>query len=284
MQKLYAILITKNDHLIIESWMTRHAAGFDAVSVVDGSDHDATEIICRRYANVLYRKDPPGLITDQTLRHAAMQSLRPLLKANDWIFIAHPDEFLIHHPRQFMHVPTPLVLWLPLVVLPHPSERDMLLEQTRQAFDPSRVFQHYWWRTGQLPHCEFRMFQLVKPDHWDLESTQKSTTVIPPNYANLSVCSLFPLYFHYKIYDINLARYGANGLFVDSGLGTGLNHEVAGLDDLFFSEQRPWGDGYSSVAKQNNYILEQFGNPPHAVTGPNGRVKIVNDRGQCIHE
>jgi hypothetical protein len=283
MQKLYAILITKNDHAILNAWMDRHAKGFDAISVVDGSDGGESQAICAAYPNILYRKDPPGLITDQTLRHAAMESLRSMLKPNDWIFIAHPDEFLLHHPRQMMHVPMPLVLWLPLVVLPHPSERELALSLLGKAFNPSTVFQHYWWRQGQLPHCEFRMFRLVQTDQWDLKSEKKSTTVIPPNFAGLPVCNLFPLYFHYKIYDLDVSRYRSNGLFVDSGLGTGLNHPVSSLDDLFFDEHRIWGDGYQAFERQNPYIFKRFGNPPHGVTNAKGEVQIMNDDDLCIH-
>lgn len=267
----------------MKAWLDRHAAVFDAVSVVDGSDQPKTQEICAGYPNVLYRKDPAGLITDQTLRHAAMQSLRDRLKPDDWVFIAHPDEFLLHHPRQFMHISMPLILWLPLLVLPHPSERERALKHPGQPFDPSERFEHYWWRTGTLPHCEFRMFRWVKPDLWDTTSPKKSTTVIPPNYADLPVCNLFPLYFHYKIYDLNPARYEANGLFVDSGLGTGLNHSVCGLDDLFFDEHRPWGDGYNQFRKRDEQIVEQFGNPPHATAVEGGSFGVFNDQGNCIH-
>jgi hypothetical protein len=283
MSKLYAILLTKNDDLIIDSWLRRHASLFDAISVVDGSYGNHTEKSCKLYSNIIYRRDPVGLITDQTLRDAAMQSLRPTLRKDDWIFIAHPDEFVVHNPRDFTAIPMPLILWLPLLVLPHPSERELIETLGHRPFDPMLVFKHYWWRTGQLPHCEFRMFRWVLPDMWDLSNPKKSSSVIPPNYGNLAVCNILPIYFHYKLYNVDFRLYTANGKLVDSGLDTGLDRQLSRTEDLYFDETNPWGDGYIEFDNRISMIADRFGNPPRSIPDKKGAIQVVNDRSEPIH-
>lgn len=282
MPHLHALLLTKDDDLIIGAWLERHHHLFHRISVVDGSRGDRAERLCASYPNVLHRRDPPGLITDQTLRHAAFEQLRPHASPGDWIFIAHPDEFLIHDPRAFMGVEVNLMMWLPLPVLPHPSERAAWQASTDR--NPVPLFRHYWWRQGQLPHCEHRMWRWVKEPAWDLTSPRKSSTVIPVNYHDEAMSSGLPLYLHYKCFDLDVARYDSTGSSTVSGLNTGLPVGVRSLDDFFFDEQRPFGDGYFHCAPYTGpaAVFEQFGHPPLARQGQAG-LEVVNGRGLRIH-
>jgi Glycosyl transferase family 2 len=282
MPHLHAILLTKDDDLIIGSWLARHHGLFKWISVVDGSRSGATETLCATYENVIHRRDPAGLITDQTLRHAAFEQLRPNLAMGDWIFVAHPDEFLLHDPRSFMSIDANLMMWLPLPVLPHTSERSAW--ETAEVKNPVNLFKHYWWRQGSLPHCEHRMWRYVKEPVWDLQNPKKSSTVIPVNFHGESISSALPLYLHYKCFDLDVQRYDATGSSTVSGLNTGLPVAVNTIDDLFFDEQRPFGDGYFHCAPFQGVdgVFSQFGNPPMARQSAN-RLQVVNGSGQPIH-
>lgn len=282
MPHLHALLLTKDDDLIIGTWLARHHGLFRTISVVDGSRSDRTARLCAQYANTLHRRDPEGLITDQTLRHAAFEQLRPRLELGDWIFVAHPDEFLLHDPRSFMALESNLMMWLPLPVLPHTSDRAAWEASTDK--DPVQLFKHYWWRQGSLPHCEHRMWRYVREPVWDLQNPKKSTTVIPLNVHGESISSALPLYLHYKCFDLNVQRYDAAGSSKVSGLNTGLPVGVSTIDDFFFDQERPFGDGYFHCAPFTNSeaVFAQFGHPPIVQQGPDG-LQIVNGQGRPIH-
>ena len=175
------------------------------------------------------------------------------------------------------------MFWLPLLILPHPSEK--LVWQQTGGQRPAAIFQHYWWRTGQLPHCEERMWRFVKEPEWDIVSTQKSSMVIPINYHNEPHSTLLPLYFHYKCYDLHPGAYNEHGLSTKSNLNTGLPSTVKDVDNKFFDENNCIGEGYESYARRESMesILLQFGNPPQAIVLPDGTMQIVNNAGALIY-
>lgn len=279
--KLHAIMITRNDDLLIENWLDQHAALFDTIAVVDGSDSDFTKNACARIPHLRYTSDPEGLITDQTLRHHGFALIRDVVAMGDWIFIAHPDEFLIHNPRAFMERPENVMMWLPLHILPHPSEAEAW--RATGGRNPRGLFRHFWWRKGKPPHCEHRMWRMVKEPFWDLACEQKSTTVIPANYHNEPIGEVLPLQLHYKCVDLRLSCYREDGGFTNSGLGTGLLVTIQTDEDLFFDEQHPFEPGWQFARFESiNTLLERFGNPPRVAVLPSGEVVVVNNAGVSV--
>ena len=281
--KLYALMITKDDDLLIGDWLMRHSHLFDAIAVVDGSSSSVTENHARQYPNIVYTKDPPGLITDQTLRHAGYQLLAPYIRHGDWVFTAHPDEFLIHNPRSFMGITSHVMYWFPLVVLPHPSERDRYLQDDYRPVADQR---HYWWREGRLPHLEWRMWRVHKEPVWDLKLEKKSSFVMPVNYYNEPASALSPLYWHYKLPSLKLDLYSKDGKNLKSQLDTDLcGNQIESFDSMLFDESHIFGDGYNVFAKMTSdtEVLLRFGNPPRILKDPSGQFVIVNDAGQKVY-
>ena len=79
MQKVHCIVMTRNDDLIIEHWIKKHINVFDTISVVDGSDGDFTEQLCKQY-NILYTKDPTdNPFHEQYLREAAFKDRKSVV-------------------------------------------------------------------------------------------------------------------------------------------------------------------------------------------------------------
>lgn len=282
--KLFSILITRNDDLIIRPWLDRHYALFDRIAVIDGSDTQYTEQVCKEFQNVIHKKDPEGNITDQTLRAEGFDLLREFADFGDWFFVSHPDEFLIHDPRNFMGIKENLMLWLPLLVLPHPSEKQAFIDNN--DFDKIHAFEHFWWGTGKIPHCEYRMWRYCKDPIWDLESTKKSSSVIPINYHDEKIYGGLPLYFHYKCFDLKIDHYSEDGMFINrSRLETGLYHRINNFDDFFFDEARPYGHNYFNFQKfsSTEEIFIKFGNPPRLISTSDGNLSIINSQGQRIY-
>ncbi|WP_044563051.1 glycosyltransferase family 2 protein [Azospirillum sp. B4] len=282
--KLHAILITRNDDLIIEDWLERHHHMFDTIAVVDGSDGDFTRTACAPYPNIRYGTDPASPITDQTLRHHGFELLRGDITEGDWIFNAHPDEFLVHDPHSFMDLPWNLFLWLPLHILPHTSEMDAWHAMGGRR--PIALFRHFWWRRGRLPHCELRMWRFVREPVWDLENPKPSSEVIPMNYLGEPLPNCMPIYLHFKCYDPRPEMYEADGRAKRSQLETGVPGRSAG-EGFFFDEEHPYMEEgevwnvarFTSVAD----LLTRFGNPPRVIHDDQGKPHMVNHLGQGVH-
>jgi hypothetical protein len=279
--KLFCIALTKNDSSILRAWLDAHYFMFERIALVDGSTNEETANICSNYPTVIYCKDPPGLITDQTLRHHGFEQLRPFIQKGDWIFLGHPDEFLIHDPRHFMVNESIRYMWMPLLALPHPSEKNEILSQ-RGEYDPRSVMKYRWYRVGQLPHCENRMFRYDAELVWDLESPKKSSSTIPVNIHSVPLSRELPIYVHFKITNFQLDTYSDSGKLIDSGLDTGVDRTITNLDSLFFDETNVWGEGYNEFIHASDCPLSKFGDPPRIISEQN-KVLVVNSTGKIIH-
>jgi hypothetical protein len=279
--KLLGLLITKDDDLMVEDWFQENAGRFNSLAVVDGSTSDFTKQVCTNYANVRYTRDPDTHITDQTLRKHGWELLKEVAEIGDWVVICHVDEFFIHDPRDFAVDHANVVMWLPLVVLPHPSEAEGWIVSKKRR--PRHLFRHFWWRTTKAPHLEHRMFRYVKEVKWNTEIRKPSCGVIPHNYYDELVSPFAPLYYHYKLFNLDINAFTDDGLFAKSSLGTGVPRRMKGVEDLFFWEAAPFGDGYYAFDSEHTKILNRFGNPPRIkITTTDGAV-IVNDLDQILH-
>jgi hypothetical protein len=225
--------------------------------------------------------DPKCHITDQTLRHHGWQELEKIANFGDWIFICHVDEFYIHDPRTMTHLPGNVMLWMPLLILPHPTEAYGWIKSKDK--NPRKLFNHYWWRQGTLPHIEHRMWRYVKKPFWNIELRNPSCGTIPHNYIDELIAEQVPLYFHYKCYDLSFNNYRKDGSNAKSSLNTGLPRKVNGFDDLFFDENKPFEDGYFNFDRDASKIFLKFGNPPRIRLDPTGGCVLINDSNELIH-
>jgi len=271
---LYSILITRNDHLIAESWLKKHSCIFDQISVVDGSEGDITKSICSEYDNVIYSRDSEigievnGTNANQLLRQFAFSKLVPFLLVGDWVCVSHFDEFYYHDPRKIIPALEPnadLVIFNVLNFMPHPSEKDKALEQyLKGSYDPTKVFNYYWYRSDSSSYSdkfglEHRMFKVLPEMHWNQGIHDR---VVPLNVN--SVSSIRPLHKHYKIFNFDLNEYFGNqgvfssscfdtGLFIDNALpdnGVSLDRSIKDINHLFFDENNVWNaNGYDSFEK-----------------------------------
>lgn len=275
-------MITKDDDLIIGDWLESNHSIFDTIVVVDGSVSEITKNCANKYSNVLYLRDPTCHITDQTLRHHGWCALQDIASLGDWVYMCHADEFFINSPRDFMHESANTIYWMPLQILPHPSEAESWIRS--ETKNPRELFKHYWWRRGSVMHVEERMLRYVKPLEWNLQIKQPSCGVFPHNYSepNEKIANKVPLYFHYKCYDLSPDAYKEGGDFKKSNLTTSIYRSIHGFDDLFFYEKKPF-DSHNAYDNNHNGIHERFGNPPRVALGPDGKITLINDLNQMIH-
>ena len=52
MSKLFGIMITKDDDLIIGPWLNKHSNLFEKIAIVDGSTTDYTKNLSKTFSNV----------------------------------------------------------------------------------------------------------------------------------------------------------------------------------------------------------------------------------------
>jgi hypothetical protein len=245
---------------IFKRRITRHAALFEKIAVVDGSDGDETRKCCERFENVLYSTDPAPPITDQTLRATGWAMLEGYVRRGDWIMLCHPDEFYIHDPREFLGVRAPVIRWAALHVLPHTSEKEAWARGDADG-DVTRIFHHYWWKDNGRTTLDNRMFRITSPPEWDMVDPRPSTSAIPRNYQSLKSWRRHPAYLHYKIQHLDPRRFSGTS-YVDSNLDTGLGatRSIETVDDFFFDEAHPWGHkGFAHCSADPTYRrFDQF--------------------------
>ena len=108
---LLGLMLTSSSEWVIRPWLYRHIAIFDRLAILDGSKAGSpaaawTAAQCKLYANCVYANEADvynsqiqGWKTDQTIRAAATQVLlcgaKTQVLEGRWIYIAHPDEFLV---------------------------------------------------------------------------------------------------------------------------------------------------------------------------------------------
>jgi hypothetical protein len=250
MQKVHCIVMTRNDDLIIEHWIKKHINVFDTISVVDGSDGDFTEQLCKQY-NILYTKDPTDKpFHEQYLREAAFTNLKPYIQVGDWVGCFMADEWVYHDPRKIVEGVEPwadVVSWNQLNVLPHPSEKEEYFNSVKEGrYNPTEAFKHYWFRDNTKTCFEPRMFKYTGNEFWthNIPSENPVAGRIEPVSHNAK-SGVIPTYFHYKVFDLDPAKYKNDGFahFEKSNLNTGIGYgkgqstrTVETIDDLFFDE------------------------------------------------
>ena len=279
--RLHGILITKDDNLIIHSWFRECRKYFDYLVVVDGSTQNLTRELCAAHKDTIYIRDPETRPTDHTLRHHGWEHLKDHVELGDWIFVCHVDEFYIDNPRDYLQSQNNLFYWFPLLILPHPSEAVewIMNEQT----DPIKLFKHFWWRSNSLPHLEHRAWRYTKEPIWNLNIEVPQIGVIPLNFMAEIPDTRCPLYYHYKCYNLDLSNYKQDGTYANTGLNTGLHRPIKKIQDLFFYEGHPFGDGYYSFSSNHNLIRKKFGNPPRIGFDDDNKIAVFNDIGQKVY-
>ena len=291
MSKLFGIMITKDDDLIIGQWLNKHSNLFEKIAVVDGSTTDYTKNLTKKFSNVIYCRDPDSHITDQTLRHEGWQHLKPFISLGDWIFLCHPDEFYVHDPQTIKNnletEKAELSVWLPLVVLPHPEEASARIKSKDK--DATSIFKHFWWKAGQSPHFEHRMWKYIKEPIWNLEIKTPSCGVIPQNCWKQKLSTGIPIYLHYRCYNLDLNIYNPNdGSYKKSTFNQGksdadekhgIGRMIKNFDDFFFHEDHPPIGANQICLKFETKLLETIGNPPKFVFDSNlNKIRIFNDQ------
>jgi hypothetical protein len=295
MSKLFGIMITKDDDLIIGPWLNKHSNLFEKIAVVDGSTTDYTKNLTKKFSNIIYCRDPDSHITDQTLRHEGWQHLKPFISLGDWIFLCHPDEFYVHDPRAVLNFlnnsNADLCAWLPLVVLPHPDEASTWIKSKDK--DATSIFKHFWWSAGQRPHVEDRMWKYVKEPFWNLEIRTPGCRVIPHNYFEQIVSNIVPIYLHYRCYNLDIASYNQNdGSYKKSTFNQGksdtdekhgIGRMIRNFDDFFFHEDHPPIGANQICLEFDENILKILGNPPRVfLDALTNKTRIINNKGEDL--
>lgn len=255
MIKVHSIVMTRNDDLIIDHWLEKHTKVFDNIAVVDGSDGDFTENLCKKYG-VLYTRDPEPTperpFHEQYLREAAFNLLvdAGVMEIGDWVVCSMADEWYYHDPKKIVNAGVEpwanVISWNQLNILPHPSEKETYLS-CGDDYNPTKIFKHFWVRDNYKTCFEPRMFKYTGTEVWTHMIPWCNNPVagrIEPLSHNIK-SSLVPTYFHYKVFDLDPEKYKDDGFghFEKSRLNTGLGYAKAmeprtieTIDDLFFDE------------------------------------------------
>eukprot|EP00242_Pyramimonas_sp_CCMP2087_P005188 CAMPEP_0198197298 /NCGR_PEP_ID=MMETSP1445-20131203/903_1 /TAXON_ID=36898 /ORGANISM="Pyramimonas sp., Strain CCMP2087" /LENGTH=428 /DNA_ID=CAMNT_0043866547 /DNA_START=386 /DNA_END=1670 /DNA_ORIENTATION=- len=210
------ILPTKDDGDIVCEWIHHNIHHFDVLIVVDGSEDSLTEQVFSPIPNVVYtheRDHPDILVTklDSEMRMLGQEIAKSRFgDTGYWIHIAHTDEFLYHSPRKVFRAAekagADAIKWHALHIIPHTSEFERY--QSNRYLPVHKLFQHYYFfedkRDGAFK--ESRSFQQLPYQKYVVRWCE----VVPDTvkkYWNLS-----PSYMHYKLWNLTLDAYTADGV------------------------------------------------------------------------
>ena len=234
---LLGLMLTSSSEWVIRPWLYRHIAIFDRLAILDGSKAGSpaaawTAAQCKLYANCVYANEADvynsqiqGWKTDQTIRAAATQVLlcgaKTQVLEGRWIYIAHPDEFLVQDLRilvsQVERV-SPLanvIEFKMLYALPSSGERSRIREfeatsNGYQSFEP--IVSLASCDAGYIWH-EARLFRWETGAEWG--QSRSKTGIIPEkgpsngwkywpanaHFDRTTRHSLAPHIVHFKVHD-----------------------------------------------------------------------------------
>ena len=260
---IFGIMLTSSSQWVIRPWLYRHIAIFERLAILDGSEVGSPEAAwtaaqCKLYENCVYANEENVLIdgakTDQTARDAATRVLLGGAKVQvlegRWIYIAHPDEFIVQDPRTLVsHVeridPFANVIEFQIIYsVPTLTERLGIREfqatpNGYQRFEPiiSLAFcdAKYVWHEARLFRWETGVSWGQRHALTIPQSAPKQGWKFWPKEAHLrrTSRSLAPFIVHFKIHDFSpgafktaLSKFQGRPwiVFNRSGLHTGIGY------------------------------------------------------------
>ncbi len=214
LMNLYGLMITKDDHEVIDEWCHDQLDLDDAVVCLDGSNTDETRRIVVKFSSrFVYLHEKQYSIpfkTDHGLRRVVHQEICRRFGLDNWIMCCHADEFCYHDPRKIAVKASQesydLVAWFSVHFLPHPDELGDFKQHQREPV--YNRYRHYHWsyRSSGLPWLEHRLYQNGPAVFWD-EITHGS---MAPHHLN-HPAPFHPILRHYKVFTTDLNCYQLNG-------------------------------------------------------------------------
>ena len=246
--QVISLLITKDDHEVIDEWCRNQLRFYNKVICLDGSESEETAKIVDGYQEqLIYLHEQDFVIpqkTDHGLRRIVHDEIVRRFGKNNWVMCCHADEFCYHDPRKIaMKAESEgydFVSWFSLHFFPHPNELQDW--QTRRHLPVTQRHLYYHWshHGNGLPWIEGRLYRNSPNVFWD-DHTHGS---VRP-HGLLRPAPFCPILRHYKVTTTNLDKYDVGSTsshyrdhWLDAPNRTGLSFPVNRFEDLFISSER----------------------------------------------
>ena len=103
--KLFGLMVSSSDHWVMKTWLYHYSNQFEQLVILDGSKSNkakaAVHAATKPYHNVIYSHESAhhkkGLVnkSDNSLRYIAFELLNKNDVLDNWVIIAHCDEFYL---------------------------------------------------------------------------------------------------------------------------------------------------------------------------------------------
>ena len=273
--RVLGLMATKDDERVMAEWLDHNMPSLRGLVVFDSSTSHATKASVEAYvarcagANITYLREdeldvPLASHSDQAVRWWPLKVLRERWGLNNWVMVAHADEFYYHEPELVVQYTEARIAagrlprcqtirWYALPIVPHTSEYDRYIEATSNRHVPyprvQTLFQHFHTTTrpsknNVSKHTEdvSRETRLFLDQGRDYEKTAiKKLGTVPVGY---DACKLIgPTYMHYKVVDPRPEVYDSRGAHRShwrgpGAPGVGFGQEVLSSRDFFVEHWR----------------------------------------------
>lgn len=216
--KNVGLLVTKNEGPILKETLTANTRYIDEIYALYGGD-DETEEILNSFEEVkycihetdIYSIDPVS--NDPThgsqrqikdgIRGIVYNEIKKNCEIGDWVTLLHGDEIFYHDPNTAVALASlngfNVVVWYACHFF---LTRDDLC-QWKFLKDKPLEKKITWYATNKYPWKEYRQFQIQPDSHYEVNIHAK----VIPFSENMKMMPVFPIYKHYKIWNMNLDDY-----------------------------------------------------------------------------
>ena len=258
--KIIGLMLTRDDKVVLKKWLSKYHDWFDIIFCLDGSQRfkNESKALLEEFGVNYYHDDDFRFTkkSDQILRGVVFQKIKTHIQAeNDknaeyWIFIAHPDEFyLTPFPKDIETAKknnAELIEYNVYHNFPHTSEIELFKEKKDIV-----ELKHF----VSTSYMEKRCFKYY--DH--LQYGDLHSLVIPSNVNRINSEKFRPIYYRYKIQEIDPTYYRTDGVLKCSqwsGLRSHFpeNHNFLKVEDFFL--EKPSGKYINSNLVHLNDLLK----------------------------
>lgn len=260
--KIIGLMLTRDDKIVLKRWLSKYHDWFDIIFCLDGSQHfkDESKATLEEFGVKYFHDDEFQFTkkTDQTLRGVLFEKIKEYIKKENeknveyWIFLAHPDEFYLTPFPKVIEMAkknnAELIEYNVYHNFPHTSEIQLFKEK-KDIFELQ-----YFVGTN---HMEKRCFKYQE----NLYYGEQHSLVIPTNVSRINSEKLRPIFYHYKIQEIDPKFYRTDGKIKCShwsGLQTHFpkDHKFLKVEDFFL--EKPSGKYIHSNQVHLNDLLKRL--------------------------
>ena len=226
--KIFGIMVTRSEHWVIQTWLNTHAGEFEQLVILDGTElefhQEKIKSWASKFANVKYQHERDFKF-DIRLKHKTDNNLRSLVFSmldqehilNQWIVIAHADEFFSQKFSDLAKLAdnegANVINFVPWYTAPYITDSNYLEEGIKNGYENFNITKYVRYTVLDYYIHEYRMFKYINKD---IKWGSSHSITIPEFFPRKKDASFLPRYIHYKIKNFDVDSIANDGTFITS--------------------------------------------------------------------